>query len=249
MRKAVRQQYGVASWVMLVMALVVVASGYVGWQAFNEVNVEATAVDSGPFELVDADQRDWDGSPALALSFSLPLDARRDPGAHIQVLEMPRRPQDPAVADEDASEDESEGRQAVTSQVSREGADLNTEGGKPVPGAWTVGDNPRLLYFPHVKPQTRYVVKVAPGIVARSGVQLAQEDRLSIRTASVSPAFYFASKGMVLPAGQNGGLPVMTVNVPSSSSACSPSSVRLRTLSSSASPNTKPGSCLSRGLR
>jgi uncharacterized protein YfaS (alpha-2-macroglobulin family) len=27
-------------------------------------------------------------------------------------------------------------------------------------------------------------------------------------------AFYFASKGVVLPAGQNGGLPVVTVNTP-----------------------------------
>ena len=28
------------------------------------------------------------------------------------------------------------------------------------------------------------------------------------------PSFYFASRGVVLPAGQNGGLPVATVNVP-----------------------------------
>lgn len=214
MHKTVRQQHGVASWVMLVMALVVMVSGYVGWRAFDRTPSDEPVADSGPFELVDAAQRDWDGSPALALSFSLPLDARSDPGAHIQVLEMPRRPQDPGLADENPDENEPEASQAVASQISREAVDLQTEGGKPVAGAWTVGDNPRLLFFPHVKPQTRYLVRVNAGITARSGARLAQEDRLSIRTASVSPAFYFASKGMVLPAGQNGGLPVMTVNVP-----------------------------------
>ena len=41
------------------------------------------------FEVVDGAHRELDGSPALALSFSLPLDARNDYGKHLQVLEMP----------------------------------------------------------------------------------------------------------------------------------------------------------------
>jgi hypothetical protein len=83
-----------------------------------------------------------------------------------------------------------------------------------VAGAWVVGENPRLLFFPHIKPQTRYVVRVQPGLPARNGSKLDEEARFSIITAAVAPAFYFASRGMVLPAAQNGGLPVTTVNVP-----------------------------------
>lgn len=47
------------------------------------------------FSILEAAHREFDGAPALALSFSLPLDARTRPGEFIQVLEMParRRPQ------------------------------------------------------------------------------------------------------------------------------------------------------------
>ncbi len=40
------------------------------------------------FEVADAAQRELDGSPALALSFSLPLDAKADLGPFLQVLEI-----------------------------------------------------------------------------------------------------------------------------------------------------------------
>jgi uncharacterized protein YfaS (alpha-2-macroglobulin family) len=83
-----------------------------------------------------------------------------------------------------------------------------------VAGAWVVGENPRLLFFPHIKPQTRYVVRVQPGLPAKTAASSDEESRFSIWTAAVAPAFYFASRGMVLPAAQNGGLPVTTVNVP-----------------------------------
>src|SRR5690606_26718075 len=33
-------------------------------------------------------------------------------------------------------------------------------------------------------------------------------------TEAMPPSFYFASRGVVLPTGQNGGLPVATVNMP-----------------------------------
>ncbi|MGH8667030.1 MAG: hypothetical protein ACREUX_22440 [Burkholderiales bacterium] len=74
--------------------------------------------------------------------------------------------------------------------------------------------NRRLLYFPHVKPETRYVVRVQPGLTAAGGAVLDAEARYSVRTEAVSPAFYFAAKGLVLPSRQNGGLPIVTVNVP-----------------------------------
>src|SRR5262245_22984320 len=55
---------------------------------------------------------------------------------------------------------------------------------------------------------------VASGLAARHGNKLAAGSNYSVRTAPMPPSYYFASNGMVLPAGQNGGLPVVTVNVP-----------------------------------
>lgn len=175
---------------------------------------------SGAFEVVDAAHRELDGSPALALSFSLPLDTKVDAGRFVQVLEMPPRPEDSkAQAQAQVAEDEDDEAAASSGTlagagVSRRPEDTQLDGGKPVSGAWVVGDNPRLLYFPHIKPQTRYVVRVQAGMPAKGGAQLAAEERFSVRTAAVAPAFYFASRGMVLPAAQNGGLPVTTVNTP-----------------------------------
>ncbi|MDR1708277.1 MAG: alpha-2-macroglobulin family protein [Candidatus Accumulibacter sp.] len=161
------------------------------------------------FEVVDGAHRELDGSPALALSFSLPLDSRKDYGKFAQVLEMPPKADAPAENAEEENEGEAPGEAAVS-----RAPDTPLDGGKPVSGAWVVGENPRLLFFPHVKPQTRYVVRILAGLPGKGGVKLAAEERFLIRTAAVSPAYYFASRGMVLPAAQNGGLPVTTVNVP-----------------------------------
>ncbi|WP_291854172.1 MG2 domain-containing protein [Accumulibacter sp.] len=168
------------------------------------------------FEVVDGAHRELDGSPALALSFSLPLEAKGDQNRFLQVLEMP--PESPPAAGgqpADAAENEDGvSRPDDAGRSSRAAADTELDGGQPVAGSWVVGDNPRLLFFPHIKPQTRYVVRVQAGLMAGNGSKLETETRFSIRTAAVAPAFYFASRGMVLPAGQNGGLPVTTVNVP-----------------------------------
>ena len=170
------------------------------------------------FEVVDGAHRELDGSPALALSFSLPLNSKGDYEKFVQVLEMPRDPKAQAVQadDEENSEQEYSGSSdaSLATAVSRDAKDTKLEGGKAVSGAWVVGENPRLLFFPHIKPQTRYVVRVQAGLPAKDGSQLNAEERFSILTAAVAPAFYFASRGMVLPAVQNGGLPVTTVNVP-----------------------------------
>ncbi len=166
----------------------------------------------GPFRLVELANRDFDGSPALALTFSQPLDPRHAYDSEIEVFEMPPRDGEVLATGDDDNGDDT--RQDAPPVASSDPKDVDTEGGKRVKGAWTVGDNPRLLFFPHIKPQARYVVKVAAGLPARGDARLDAEARLSIRTAAVAPAYYFASRGMVLPARQNGGLPVVTVNVP-----------------------------------
>ncbi|MDR2451888.1 MAG: alpha-2-macroglobulin family protein [Candidatus Accumulibacter sp.] len=165
------------------------------------------------FEVVDGAHREFDGSPALTLSFSRPLDAKRDYGKYLEVLEMPADRKTPKPAANDEGDEDGEAPDAF-GEASRAPEDTTLDGGRPVPGAWVVGENPRLLFFPQVKPQTRYVVRLVAGLPAGDGARLAGEARFSIRTAAVAPAYYFASSGMVLPTAQNGGLPVTTVNVP-----------------------------------
>lgn len=197
-----------------VIALIVVAAAMV-WYFGAASRGAAEADDSKTsFQLIDAADRSFDGSPALALTFSLPLDPRTSYDKFVRVFEMPT-PIDATAAQQDEEDDYSYSpAKGKTYVVSTKPEDTDPRNGKPVEGAWVVGDNPRLLYFPHIKPQTRYVVQVQVAMPAKNGKTLPAEARYSITTASVSPTYYFASNGMVLPAKQNGGLPVVTVNVP-----------------------------------
>ena len=173
---------------------------------------------SGEFVLVEASNREFDGSPALALSFSLPLDARSNYDRYIQVFEMPgdksAKATQPKSDEDESGGDDDAAVKNPDSKVSTAAADISTEGGKLVSGAWIVGENPRLLFFPNVKPDTRFVIKVSHELALKNGTKLTAGASYSILTASVAPAYHFASNGMVLPAKQNGGLPVVTVNVP-----------------------------------
>ncbi|MBF0369727.1 MAG: alpha-2-macroglobulin family protein [Magnetococcales bacterium] len=86
--------------------------------------------------------------------------------------------------------------------------------GKPVDGAWVLGENRRRLYFPHVLPETSYRVQVVAGLTGENGVRLGVPFVDQLKTRSMDPAFGFASRGAVLPARLSNGLPIMTVNVP-----------------------------------
>lgn len=175
--------------------------------------IAATAEKAGPFSLVDAAERDLDGSPALALTFSEPLNSTVSYDRYIQVLRLPSDAtvkSGEAEQSEGEADDESAAKPATVEKISTR----DFPGAEPVQGAWVVGDNPRLLYFPHISPESRYVVVIAAQLVDKLGRALPGGEAYLIRTAAVSPAYYFASRGMVLPASQNGGLPVVTVNVP-----------------------------------
>lgn len=196
---------------LLLLLGVIAVAGLAVKQPWNN---GASAASEGDFSLVEMANRDLDGSPALAATFSLPLDPRESYDEFVQVFEMPA-PAGPATPrrDENDEAEERDGEPANATVSTSEG-DVEVKNGKLVKGSWVVGENPRLLFFPHVKPQTRYVIKVSTGLPARNGKKLADEARYSVRTGAVSPAYYFASRGMVLPAKQNGGLPIVTVNVP-----------------------------------
>lgn len=85
---------------------------------------------------------------------------------------------------------------------------------KMVEGGWIVSDNPHVLLFPFVKAGHQYSVKLGQTLAAASGRKLDQAHNCEVRSEAMSPSFFFASKGTVLPAGLNGGLPVVTINIP-----------------------------------
>lgn len=85
---------------------------------------------------------------------------------------------------------------------------------KPVESRWVLGDNPRVLYLPYVTPARQYHVELAADVAAAGGAKLATAQTCTVASEAMPESFYFASRGVVLPAGQNGGLPVVTVNTP-----------------------------------
>lgn len=88
------------------------------------------------------------------------------------------------------------------------------ESATTVPARWVLGDNPRMLFLPNATPDRTYHLKLSEGISAASGGTLGTAHGCTVKSEAMPEAFYFASKGVVLPAGQNGGLPVVTVNTP-----------------------------------
>ncbi|NEX60667.1 alpha-2-macroglobulin family protein [Noviherbaspirillum galbum] len=198
---------------VVVLVFLLVAAAF-WWFERNKASDSTSSDPNASFTLVDAADRSLDGAPALALSFSLPLDPRTSYDKFIRVYEMPSSGAPAKKDDQDADDDTPRPGRNKAYVVSTRPEDTDIAKGKIVQGAWVVGDNPRLLFFPHIKPETRYVVQVQVGLPAKGGKTLAEESRYSVLTAPVSPAYYFASNGMVLPARQNGGLPVVTVNVP-----------------------------------
>jgi alpha-2-macroglobulin len=86
--------------------------------------------------------------------------------------------------------------------------------GEIVKGGWIISDNPHVLVFPFVKPGHEYKVKIGVAMAAASGKKLAAAHECKVLSDEMAPSYFFASKGTVLPAGLNGGLPVVTVNIP-----------------------------------
>ena len=84
----------------------------------------------------------------------------------------------------------------------------------PIQGTWIGSDNPHVLVFPYVKAGHKYQIKVSQALHAVTGKTLAQPHSCEVLSDEMSPSYFFASKGTVLPAGLNGGLPVVTINIP-----------------------------------
>jgi uncharacterized protein YfaS (alpha-2-macroglobulin family) len=208
-----------AKWVWGIVALLVVMAilKVLAPLGINEEEAEAAATDT-PFAVAQVAYREYDGLPALSVSFNLPLSSNSSNSSNndwaqlIQVLEMP-----PAIKNQDEEQkeegDEEENRQTTPSDAGASDA-VDIEQGVLVKGHWLTTDNPRLIYFTGIKPNTLYVVRILPSIKAKGGRTLDQEVRRRIVTDRMAPSYYFASKGVVLMPEENGGLPITTVNVP-----------------------------------
>lgn len=85
---------------------------------------------------------------------------------------------------------------------------------KPVSERWVLTDNPRVLMLANATPERQYDVQISADLSSSSGQKLALGQNCKVKVEAMANSFYFASKGVVLPAGQNGGLPVITVNTP-----------------------------------
>ena len=89
-----------------------------------------------------------------------------------------------------------------------------THKGKLVAGGWIIAGDPRRLYFTHIKPNASYRVQVRPGVKSASGLVLQESGDFTVKTRDIKPAFDFATRGSILPARLNNGLPIRVVNVP-----------------------------------
>ncbi|MDP1900449.1 MAG: alpha-2-macroglobulin [Rubrivivax sp.] len=177
---------------MAVAAAAVVAAAALGawalWQSRQQVAELGSSAGIGTeqaFALVDCKARMFDGAPAIAVSFTQALQRGQDFGKLVAASEGPKA--DPAAPAEQA---------------------------RPLQARWVLGDNPRVLYLPYVTPERKYHVTLSADLSARSGAKLAVAQKCEQLSEAMPTSYYFASRGVVLPAAQNGGLPVVTINVP-----------------------------------
>ena len=170
----------------------------------------ATIGQADPFAMLDCKPRQFNDAMALAITFTQPVDRKGDLTRYISVIDTGEAKTDNASNADDAADTAQPSGNATEVPPGQAAPD-----GKVVEGSWSVGDNPRIVYFPYVQPQRSYAIRVRsdfPG--AQPGSTVGSDHQCQVRTEAMPPSFYFASRGVVLPAGQNGGLPVATVNMP-----------------------------------
>ena len=162
-----------------VAVVAALALAWWGWRHAHQGTDLGSTAEIGAeqaFAFSDCKSRMFDGSPAIAVSFTQALSRNQDFGKLLTATEG--------------------------------------DGAKPIEARWVLGDNPRVLYLPYVTPERKYAISLGADIAAKSGAKLASAQKCELQSEAMPTSFYFASKGVVLPAEQNGGLPVVTINVP-----------------------------------
>ncbi len=211
------------------IGLVVLTAGAGGWwwssRQSTPVIGEVGAAER--FAALDCQPRYFESSPALSLMFAAPLDHKQDFSKVLTVLDLGASPTRGNQGNAGDEGDEGEGGdESRTTQTKRgpnppveikpqtKTEDKAADKTQSVNTAWVLGDNPRTLYLPHVTPGHRYRVTLKAELAGASRETLGKNLVCEMTAEAMPPAFYFASRGTVLPAKQNGGLPIVTVNVP-----------------------------------
>lgn len=84
-----------------------------------------------------------------------------------------------------------------------------------VDGEWTVGKDPKQIWFMNTEPQTQYQVTVNPGLKSQKGSTLIDAKTVNITTRKLLTSVNFDSNGSVLPLNYKSGIPVVSVNIES----------------------------------
>lgn len=90
---------------------------------------------------------------------------------------------------------------------------VSLKNGSRVEGGWILSDSGTTAYFTHIEPEKQYTVTVYQGLLAVTGVTLAQTLHDEVKTRPLQSSVAFASNGFVLPASNSKGLPLYTVNI------------------------------------
>ncbi len=150
-----------------------------------------------PFEVAHCLARLHEDKPALAVMFS---DTVESDQALDQLIEVA-----------DLGDPKSTEKKTKTGEASASSASSKTN---IVKGGWIVSDNPHVLLFPYVQAGHQYKINLSAALRAISGKKMDKIHSCEVLSDEMAPSYFFASKGTVLPAGLNGGLPVVTVNIP-----------------------------------
>lgn len=187
----------------LVVAIVLAGAGWFGWQHGRspELPSQVDVGSAAPFALADCRARLFDGAPAIAVMFTQPLARQQDWKDVARAFE----------GDAPPAETDDEGRRVRKPDAKPLDGKAAT---KPVEARWVLGDNPRVLVLPYVSPDRLFRVDLGAALKSAGGATLGAAQTCTAQSEAMPASFYFASRGVVLPAGLNGGLPVVTVNTP-----------------------------------
>lgn len=90
---------------------------------------------------------------------------------------------------------------------------LRTEDGERVEGAWILAEDPQVVYFAHIEPDTAYRIRIDRGLKAQTGEMLGTEVTYEVSTRPAEPMIAFGSRGFILASKLIRGLPVDSLNI------------------------------------
>ena len=187
---------------IVLLSTAVAAAGAGAWWFKKHKNTRAVGGDAivsnpdGPFVVNSCIARLHDDKPALAVMFSDSVDTDQALDKLIEVSDL------------------GDTKAKTNKPATSASATAASKASELVKGGWIVSDNPHVLLFPFVKAGHQYRINLSANVASGRNKKLDQAHTCEVLSDEMAPSYFFASKGTVLPAGLNGGLPVVTVNIP-----------------------------------